>query len=318
MTSLYFIRKERLHKRLIIDQIFSNKDSFTQEDVLKIYNILVSYDAIHNLKISEIIILLRTFYSKIKPKTKSFLIEKLNTTIQEYQKPAYIEQDPNNYFIQKCIQVFNENKQQMNNLFIQCLRIVYKFPPKKNCNKMFYGELVQRNIIRIFRNLFYDCKDLDQTHNIGSEYKNDCTLYLDSNVWKYLSIKAKKNKNGDIILINKKTNKIQHNLTDMITLVVILETHEIIMINHNEVATDYIKNEEAMISYNSKLLKFIREHRPECVYKLIQTDEFTTFKKDVIPTIKEFPIYEVLDIAIHSEEQLLNILNQNIDLNKHI
>jgi hypothetical protein len=320
MTSSYFLRKDRLHKRTIIDTYFLNKDSFTKEDVVQIYNVLTSYDALYTLKKREIIMLLRPFYSKIKQQSKSSLIDGFKHIIQEYQSPTQICTDKidNNYFIQKCMSTFYRHTIEMNNLFLQCLRIVYKFPPKKNCNKMFYGELVQRNIIRVFKHLFYDCKDLDQTHKHGSEYKNDCILYLDSNISFYLSIKAKKNKNGDIILINKKTNKVQHNLQNMITLVVIIETCEIIMINHNEVVSEYIKNDEAMILYKNRLLTFIRHHKSECVYKLNPNEEFINFKTTVIPTLKEFPIYEFLDFVIHSEEKFKNILNENIDLNKHI
>ena len=58
------------------------------------------------------------------------------------------------------------------------------------------------------------CYDLDNTHTYGSEYKNDCRLFLTNYIHFDISIKAKSKKHGN----NYGKNK-NHNLNNYITII---------------------------------------------------------------------------------------------------
>jgi hypothetical protein len=147
-----------------------------------------------------------------------------------------------NYNNQIISQIIKHNEEH-NKLFIKCKKIYRTYSPSKNENKFIFGNLIQLSVIDFFNQIFIKCIDLDDTHNYGSEYKDDCILYLTSNVKFNLSIKCKSKKQGDIILINKHHNNINHlkKLINLITIVIIVESNDIIIIFHNLIDNKYIK-----------------------------------------------------------------------------
>jgi hypothetical protein len=112
-------------------------------------------------------------------------------------------------------------------------------------------------IIDFFNDIFYKCIDLDDIHTYGSEYKNDCCLYLDELNKINLSIKAKSKEKYDTIIINNFGNEIQRNLTDLISIILVIETNKIFIIPHKNIEDKYIIVKNANISYKSSLLTFI-------------------------------------------------------------
>jgi hypothetical protein len=136
-----------------------------------------------------------------------------------------------------------KHNEEHNKLFIKCKKIYRTYPPSKNENKFIFGNLIQLSVIDFFNQIFRKCIDLDELHTFGSEFKNDCILYLTNNVKYYLSIKCKSKKQGDIIIINKHHNNINHlkKLQNLITIVIIVESNDILIINHNLIDKKYIK-----------------------------------------------------------------------------
>jgi len=192
------------------------------------------------------------------------------------------------------INSFNKHNEKVNDMFIKCLKIYHTYPPAKNEYKFIFGGLVQLAFIELMNNIFYKCLDLDKLHDFGSEYKNDCCLYITPFVKFNISIKTKSKTNGNIILINKHGNNIVHNLKNLITIVLILETQQIIIINHNDVPLEYIKDNEANISYKSSLITFIKKNKPELVYTLEKNTKFNDFMKNEYEFITPIDLYKEL------------------------
>lgn len=213
--------------------------------------------------------------------------------IQKKWRSMYTVKNFNNYKIE-ILNAFNKHTDDVNDMFIKCLKIYQKYPPAKNEYKFIFGGLVQLAFIELLGKVFHKCLDLDELHDFGSEYKNDCCLYVTPFVKFNISIKAKSKTNGNVILINKHGNNIVHNLKNLITFVLILETHQIIIINHNDVPEQYIKDNEANISYKSSLITFIKKNKPELVYTLKQNESFKDFMEKEYNTLVPINLYKEL------------------------
>jgi hypothetical protein len=136
-----------------------------------------------------------------------------------------------------------------------------KFPPQKNEYKFIYGKLGEKALISMFQNIGINSLDLDTQHKIGSEYKNDIQM----NNTRF-SIKVKLNDNGDVIMINCKSRK-DHNLDDINTIVVVINSGLIYIIPKTFNTEDYVKRDAGSISYKSKLFTHIKKNHPEYIYK---------------------------------------------------
>lgn len=213
--------------------------------------------------------------------------------IQKKWRGIYTIKNFNNYK-SNILNMFNKHTDEVNNMFIKCLKIYHKYPPAKNEYKFIFGGLVQLAFIDLLGKVFHKCLDLDELHDFGSEYKNDCCLYITPFVKFNISIKAKSKTNGNVILINKHGNNVVHNLKNLITFVIILETHQIIIVNHNDVPEQYIKDNEANISYKSSLITFIKKNKPELVYTLNQNESFKQFIEEEYNTISPVNLYKEL------------------------
>ena len=135
--------------------------------------------------------------------------------IQKYYRRLYKTK------IIKClsiIEILNLNPTIMRDCNFACQKTSKQFPPNKNENKFIYGKMVEMSIGESINRIGLKCIDLDKSHRIGSEYKNDISI-LKLN----FSIKAKLNKGGNVILINKKSNNVKHNTSVNLILCVINE-----------------------------------------------------------------------------------------------
>jgi hypothetical protein len=189
---------------------------------------------------------------------------------------------------------FNKHNEKVNDMFIKCLKIYRKFPPSKNEYKFIFGGLVQKAFIEMLNDIFYKCIDLDELHEFGSEYKNDCCLYITPHLKFNMSIKAKSKTNGNIILINRHGNNVFHNLKNLITFAIIIETRQIIIINHNNVKEDFIKDNDANISYKSSLITYIKKNNPQMVYTLEKNHKFNEFIENEYEIITPIDLYKEL------------------------
>jgi hypothetical protein len=136
-----------------------------------------------------------------------------------------------------------------------------KFPPQKNEYKFIYGKLGEKALISMFQNIGINSLDLDMQHKIGSEYKNDIQM----NNTRF-SIKVKLNDKGDVIMINCKSKK-DHNLDDINTIVVVINSGLIYVIPKTFNTDNYLKRDAGSISYRSKLFTHIKKNNPEYIYK---------------------------------------------------
>lgn len=186
------------------------------------------------------------------------------------------------------------NNDELNNLFIKCHKIYKQIPPAKNENKFAFGILIQMSIIDCLNKLFYKCEDLDNNHSYGSEYKNDCCLYLDEIIKVNISIKAKSKKSGNIIIINNYSSKKERNLSDLITIVLIIETNTILILPHLIIPKEYIINNDANIIYKGSLINYIIKNKQELVIKLKENEKFINFINNDLFLIKPINIYKDL------------------------
>lgn len=252
---------------IINDIIEKNTDDVLQiEDLMKNMNIEKNYNENHSKSILKI--------------QKTWRKHKNNTNI--------------NNFIHVLKNRIHKNNDYYNKIFIKCLKVYKLYPPSKNEYKFIFGGLIQSAIIELFDNIFYKCVDLDELHDYGSEYKNDCCLYLTNKIKFDLSIKAKSSKKGDIILVNKHGNNVVHNLQELITIVVVVDTCEIIIIPHNIVDEKFVKNNEANISYRSSLLTYLYKYRNDLIIPIHKNYEFLEFIKNQYNNIIPRNIYKEL------------------------
>lgn len=186
------------------------------------------------------------------------------------------------------------NNAQHNELFIKCQKIKQKYNPAKNEYKFIYGGLIQLAIINFLDELFNKCEDLDADCKYGSQYKVDCKLNLTSSINLNLSIKAKKNKVGNVIIINKLNNNKEYNLNDLITLIIILELNDIIIIPHKVIDNKYIENNGANITYKSSLFTYLYKNNSEFIINLEKNNKFNNFWENEYPNIQLHNIYNEL------------------------
>lgn len=194
------------------------------------------------------------------------------------------------------ISYINRNQEELTNLFIKCKKIYKQLPPQKNENKFLFGKLIEMSIIDFLNNLFKDCIDLDRLHKSGSEYKNDCRLYITNYIKFDISIKSKSKKNGSIILINNYGNNNKKDLNDLITIIIILETSELLILP-NKLIDDskYLSIKDANISYKSSLITYIYKYMPEIIIKLDEnSDKYKEFMNNEYEKINEINIYKEL------------------------
>lgn len=187
-----------------------------------------------------------------------------------------------------------DNNDDLNDLFIKSHKIYKKIPPAKNENKFAFGILIQMSIIECLNKLFYKCEDLDNNHSYSSEYKNDCCLYLDEKLKVNISIKAKSKKSGNIIIINNYTSKKERNLSDLITIILIIETNMILILPHLIIPEEFIINNDANIIYKGSLINYINKNNPELIIKLNQNEKFINFINNELLNINPINIYKDL------------------------
>jgi hypothetical protein len=189
-----------------------------------------------------------------------------------------------------------KNKIYHNELFIKCLKILKKYPPAKNEYKFIYGNLVQMSVIETLNYIFYNCIDLDKLCVTGSEYKVDCKLYITPNLYRNISIKAKKNKNGSVIIINKRTNNKKYDLSELITIIVVIELKDIIIIPHIVIPSIYIEDNDANITYKSSLFTYLykNDEYKKYIINLEPNDEYNMFYKNEFLQIIPHNLYSDL------------------------
>jgi hypothetical protein len=184
------------------------------------------------------------------------------------------------------------NNKVMNKFFIECNLIYKKFPPSKNENKFLFGGLVQKSCVQMLESVFYKCIDLDELHSYGSEFKNDCCLYLSKYKKLFISIKCKSKKCGEIILINKNSNHKIYDLSDLITLLIVIETNQIIIIEHKRFGDSFLKDNNSNIVYKSSLLTHIYNHCPDCILDFTKNKRLNDLLNN--NSISPVNVYELL------------------------
>lgn len=197
--------------------------------------------------------------------------------------------------LQRVIEILNNNKDKMKIFQQRNLIILNKYDPRKNENKMIYGKLVEKNLIETFDDIFVKCSELD-INKKTSNYKNDCCLNIDGNELNF-SIKAKKNKTGNIILINKYHSK-EHNLENLITIVITILDKKIYFIPHNEISEEYVQENPGCILYKSKILTFMKKNKSKYIYD--------------IPNLGEINEKKINDYFIDNNESPINLFYKEI------
>jgi hypothetical protein len=104
-------------------------------------------------------------------------------------------------------------KEVLQNTHYEIKKTLKMFPPAKNENKFTYGLIIQRILINVCHQHIGPTIDLDDNHNVGSEYKNDAQITIDNQQLSF-SIKACKNIGSKIIMINK-LNASDHDINDI-------------------------------------------------------------------------------------------------------
>jgi len=222
----------------------------------------------------------------------------------------YLLKHNNNIFIDFLINNIKKHNIEHNKLIIIGLIILKKYNPAKNENRFIYGILVQKSVIDIFNKIFHNCIDLDKSHTHGGQYKVDCKLNITKDIYRNISIKAKKNKKGDITIINKNKNKNDHiyYLDDLITIIIIFELKDIIILPHKIIPKEYIENNGANIIYKSSLFTYLYKTPKfkKYIINLNENEEFKLFYSKILPTIESIDIYDKL--FKDCNEQMLNLL----------
>lgn len=188
----------------------------------------------------------------------------------------------------------NENQDKLNDLFIKCHKIYKQISPSKNENKFPFGILIQMAIIEFLNDIFHKCIDLDELHTYGSEFKNDCCLYLDDTNKIDLSIKAKSKEKSDTIIINNHSKEIKRDLTDLVSIILIIETNKIFIIPHKDIDEKFIINKNANISYRSSLLTYINKNNKNLIIELIKNDKFNSFMENEYTSLIPINVYKEL------------------------
>lgn len=149
------------------------------------------------------------------------------------------------------------------------------------------------SVIEILNKIFYSCIDLDKLCISGSSYKVDCKLNITRYLYRNISIKAKKNKTGNVIIINKLNDNKYYDLTDLITIIVIIELNDIIIIPHILIPNIYIVNNGANILYKSSLFTYLYKNidYKKYIINLEKNNEYKNFCKNKLLQIIPHDIY---------------------------
>jgi len=175
----------------------------------------------------------------------------------------------------KCIafvEILNNNKDIMKDCYYECVSVSKNFPPQKNENKFIYGKLIELCLINYFTKIGFICEDLDKNHNIGSEYMNDILLLKIK-----FSIKAKLNKGGNVILVNKKSTT-KHNIKLNLILCVINSGKLYIFPSNIFNIKEYIKEDAGCISYKSSLFTILDKNYSKYIYIFPLLDDISNKK----------------------------------------
>lgn len=184
------------------------------------------------------------------------------------------------------IEILKMNPEVMLKCHYEILCISRRFPPQKNEYKFAYGKLIEKALIRAFSKIGFNCSDLDEKHKFGSEYKNDINLLSID-----ISIKAKLNKGGNIILINKKSTA-SHDVK-VETLLCIVNEGKIVFIPSIIVNNDkYVAQDAGCISYKSSLVSMIYKNLTELIYSF---PEITEELQRKVNLIKQKDLYKLLE-----------------------
>ena len=193
-------------------------------------------------------------------------------------------------FIKNLKDIFKIEEEKMTDCYIKILIIMNLFPPRKNENKFLYGGLIQTSIIEHLNKLTnIDCLDLDKNHQVGSEYKNDCSIEL-NNIKTKWSIKASKS-GGNITIINKR-NKDIHEINNLCFIICHIEQKRLYIFQHNEELEKFIKEDGAAIHYKSSIFTYLRNNN--MYYEFAEKEKLKNFKNNEIRQIKSFDIYQYL------------------------
>lgn len=201
----------------------------------------------------------------------------------------------NNKFI-FIIETLNKNRKIMLECYYEILVISITYPPQKNENKFIYGKLIELSIINCFTKIGFKTNCLDDECLIGSQYKNDIKLLSID-----ISIKAKLNKNGNIILINK-LNTYKH-IININTLLCVINERKMYFIPSNIVNNDlYITENAGCISYKYSLITMIDKKYKEYIYIF---PELTNLYKEKLNNIIPINIY----YKLYNELKVIDTIN---------
>lgn len=177
-----------------------------------------------------------------------------------------------------------ENIEYTKKCYEEICRIKYIFPPQKNENKFIYGKLGEIAVINMIKKLGKKIEDLDENHDIGSEYKNDCII--DDICF---SLKLKLNKNSNVVMINYRTTA-DHNL-DINTIVICINEKCIYFLPKSLNISEYIKKDAGSISYKGSLFTYIKKYKNELIFSFPELD---SNKLDEISNLKPVNIMKKL------------------------
>ena len=183
------------------------------------------------------------------------------------------------------IELLNKTPELMQKCYYDIVRVSIKYPPQKNENKFIYGKLIERVLIRTIREVGIEIVDLDESHTIGSEYKNDIRM-LDIDI----SIKAKLNKGGNIILINKKSTS--EHVIKIQTIVCIISERKLYFIPSDIVDNElYVIQDAGCISYKGTLITMMNKKYKQFIYEFPDlNDEY----KNKLTTVEQIDVYAML------------------------
>ena len=196
--------------------------------------------------------------------------------------------------LSEIIGTIRNNQDKLNRLFIKCHKIYKQISPSKNENKFPFGILIQMAIIDFLNDIFHKCLDLDECHKYGSEYKNDCCLYVDDNRKIDLSIKAKSNDKNDTIIINNYGNDIDRDLSNLVSIILVINTNKMYIIEHNIIDEKFIIRKSANITYRSSLLTFINKNKRDLCIELEKNEEFERFMRYEYEKLVAMNVYKKL------------------------
>ena len=192
------------------------------------------------------------------------------------------------------ISLLKTNSHKMENLFIDILLILQKYPPAKNENKFIYGKVAEKRLISWF-NTFIPCEELDKGQKCGSEYKNDCEISFPNKI-KY-SIKVSKS-GAAPTLINKR-NITKHNIDGCRFIICHILNKKLYIFTHTSEFDQYVEETSESIRYKSKIFKFL-DKNDKYYYEFPKSDVIDTYVNEFIKDIDTEDIYEKIALEIDS------------------